>query len=100
MARDQSSGVGASGEREEQPLELRGIHGSGLIRVRETSTQPARDDREPGTVERARYRRDLHHDVATVSSLIEHPDHACDLTLGSAESADERRDVLALQLHR
>jgi hypothetical protein len=46
--------AGPSGEREEQPLELRGIYGSGPIGVRQTSTQPARDDCEPGTVERAR----------------------------------------------
>src|SRR6266567_242927 len=88
-----------SGECEEQLLQRRQVGGSCLLGLSNALAQAARDDREPGPVQRLGDGSEKRDDVLAVTAFLEHPDHATQLALGPAEAVEDRGGVVGIELH-
>src|ERR1035437_10178122 len=88
-----------SGERQEEPLELRPVGVTGLAGVERALLQAGRDDLEAGPVECPGGRGELRHHVRAVPPILDHLDDAADLALRPPEPLEHAGHRLAVHVH-
>ena len=88
-----------SREGQEELFHLLAVHGVGSAAVGEALLEAGGDDCIAGAVQRPADRGDLGDDVLAVATGFDHPQHAADLTLGAAQSLDDRVHVLGSQFY-
>ena len=70
-----------------------------LAALSDALLETAGDDAEAGLVQGAGDGGELGDDVLAVAALLEHPDHARDLSLGAAQPGDRGLCGVVLELH-